>query len=135
MNPVRRPGTAYSFVTEFEGSGKINPNPVTAKDSDLLFDIYLSPAKLVSPKIFWFLGMQQVTINQICEDWIPRCVCYWCYRETCLGLMIYSRSQAWRCVLTPGKLSWAILVRLMYSTVLCRYIYRLMWWIKKLACI
>lgn len=50
MNPVRRPGTAYSFVTEFEGSGKINPNPVTAKDSDLLFDIYLSPAKLVSPK-------------------------------------------------------------------------------------
>lgn len=50
MNLVRRPGTAHSFVTEFEGSGQINPTPVTAKDSDLLFDIHLSPAKLVSAK-------------------------------------------------------------------------------------
>lgn len=50
MDPVRRPGTAHSFVTEFEDSGQINPSPVIAKDSDLLFDIYLSPAKLVRPK-------------------------------------------------------------------------------------
>lgn len=50
MNPVRRPGTAHSFVTEFEGSGQINPNPVTAPNSDLLLDIYFSPAKLVSSK-------------------------------------------------------------------------------------
>lgn len=50
MNPVRCPGTAHSFVTEFEGSGQINPNPGTSKDSDLLFDIYLSPEKLVRPK-------------------------------------------------------------------------------------
>lgn len=50
MNLVRRPGTAHSFVTEFEGSGQINPNPVITDDSDLLFDVYLSPAMLVSPK-------------------------------------------------------------------------------------
>ncbi|XP_053497547.1 leucine-rich repeat-containing protein 56 isoform X1 [Ictalurus furcatus] len=73
MNPVRRPGTAYSFVTEFEGSGKINPNPVIAKDSDLLFDIYLSPAKLRN--LSGSDDLQQVTSLEMRVD----------TRETILG--------------------------------------------------
>ncbi|KAB5565531.1 hypothetical protein PHYPO_G00242670 [Pangasianodon hypophthalmus] len=66
MNPVRRPGTAHSFVTEFEGSGQINPNPVTANDSDLLFDIYLSPAKLRA--LSGSDDLQQVTSLEMCVD-------------------------------------------------------------------
>ncbi|KAG7324371.1 hypothetical protein KOW79_012387 [Hemibagrus wyckioides] len=66
MNPVRRPGTAHSFVTEFEGSGQINPNPGTAKDSDLLFDIYLSPEKLRN--LSGSDDLQQVTSLEMCVD-------------------------------------------------------------------
>lgn len=50
MNPVSRRGTVHSFVTEFDGSGKINPTPATAKDSDPLSDFYFSTEKLVSKK-------------------------------------------------------------------------------------
>ncbi|KAI4885031.1 hypothetical protein NFI96_017708 [Prochilodus magdalenae] len=46
--PGRRPGTARSFVTELDGSGQVNPNPVTAVDSDLHVELYLSPEKLRS---------------------------------------------------------------------------------------
>ncbi|KAK3557914.1 hypothetical protein QTP86_003310 [Hemibagrus guttatus] len=66
MNPVKRPGTAHSFVTEFEGSGQINPNPGTGKDSDLLFDIYLSPEKLRN--LSGSDDLQQVTSLEMCVD-------------------------------------------------------------------
>ncbi|GAA6093012.1 leucine-rich repeat-containing protein 56 [Tachysurus ichikawai] len=66
MDPVRRPGTAHSFVTEFEDSGQINPSPVIAKDSDLLFDIYLSPAKLRN--LCGSDDLQQVTSLEMCVD-------------------------------------------------------------------
>ncbi|KAI5626869.1 leucine-rich repeat-containing protein 56, partial [Silurus asotus] len=64
--PVRGPGTAHSFVTEFEGSGQINPNPVNAEDSDLLFDIYLSPEKLRT--LSGYEDLQQVTSLEMCVD-------------------------------------------------------------------
>lgn len=67
MIPVRRPGTAQSYVTEFEGSGRINPNPVTAQGSDLLFDHYLSSAKLVRPKPH-NSGDATIYIASICKD-------------------------------------------------------------------
>ncbi|KAF7702251.1 leucine-rich repeat-containing protein 56 isoform X1 [Silurus meridionalis] len=66
MNPVRGPGTAHSFVTEFEGSGQINPNPANAEDSDLLFDIYLSPEKLRT--LSGYEDLQQVTSLEMCVD-------------------------------------------------------------------
>ncbi|XP_053345628.1 leucine-rich repeat-containing protein 56 [Clarias gariepinus] len=66
MNLVRRSGTAHSSVTEFEGFGPINPNPAIVNDSELLFDIYLSPAKL--KKLSGCDDLQQVTSLEMCVD-------------------------------------------------------------------
>lgn len=103
-----RPGMVRSFVTEFDGSGQINPTPATAKHSDLLSVTYLSPEKLVSAK-------SQVTIKLSMKRPSTKIFLLLPYRKPCLGLMIYSKSQAWRFVLTPSKRTWRTLVRLMNS--------------------
>ncbi|XP_036431667.1 leucine-rich repeat-containing protein 56 [Colossoma macropomum] len=64
--PGRRPGTARSFVTEFDGSGQINPSPVTAVDTDLLVELYLSPEKLRS--LSGSDDLDQVTTLEMCVD-------------------------------------------------------------------
>ncbi|XP_072529718.1 leucine-rich repeat-containing protein 56 isoform X2 [Salminus brasiliensis] len=61
---VRRPGTA--FVTEFDGSGHINPSPATIVDTDLLTGLFLSPEKLRS--LTGSDDLDQVTTLEMCVD-------------------------------------------------------------------
>ncbi|RXN11420.1 leucine-rich repeat-containing 56 isoform X1 [Labeo rohita] len=42
----KRPGTALSIVTEFSGSGLLNPKPAAADPEELMIDQSLSPEKL-----------------------------------------------------------------------------------------
>ncbi|XP_062857361.1 leucine-rich repeat-containing protein 56 isoform X2 [Trichomycterus rosablanca] len=66
MNSMKRPGTALSFVTEFEGSGQINPSPATSKNDDLLFEPYISPQNLRD--LSGSDDLQQVTSLEMCVD-------------------------------------------------------------------
>ncbi|XP_076861838.1 leucine-rich repeat-containing protein 56 isoform X2 [Brachyhypopomus gauderio] len=65
-DPVRRPGTARPFVTEFDGFDQINPSPNTAEGSDLLLELYLSPEKL--RRLSRSDDLDKVTTLEMCVD-------------------------------------------------------------------
>ncbi|XP_026872155.2 leucine-rich repeat-containing protein 56 isoform X2 [Electrophorus electricus] len=64
--PVRRPATARTSVTEFDGFYQINPSPKTPEGSHLLIDLYLSPEKLRN--LSGSDDLDQVTTLEMCVD-------------------------------------------------------------------
>ncbi|XP_050955843.1 leucine-rich repeat-containing protein 56 isoform X2 [Labeo rohita] len=62
----KRPGTALSIVTEFSGSGLLNPKPAAADPEELMIDQSLSPEKL---KILSGSDdLHEVTSLEMCVD-------------------------------------------------------------------
>ena len=52
-SPPERPSSALARgvkITEFKGS-RVNPEPVTIEESEILLEDYLSPRKLVSVRV------------------------------------------------------------------------------------
>ncbi|XP_015193700.2 leucine-rich repeat-containing protein 56 isoform X2 [Lepisosteus oculatus] len=63
---VVRPSTARIWVTEFAGSGQLNPSPAAYEDAELLVEQYLSQEKLQA--ITGTSDLEEVKVLEICVD-------------------------------------------------------------------